>query len=93
MTSIYVLHPPPDITSETDSHVMMIDMSLWRRTATEMAPGLQKVITQARNLMDLWIRLHSELERAYENDPLNEDVIAGVYRYAVTFADSPEGPC
>jgi hypothetical protein len=58
-------------------------MSLWRHTALEMIPGLHTVIANAANIMDLWIRLDSELERAYGTEPRNEDIIGGIYRYAV----------
>jgi hypothetical protein len=80
---VYLTHPPHDSAIAADSHVMMVDMSLWRRTALEMAPGLLEVITRAANIIDLWIRLRSELERAYETEPRDEDAIAGIYRYAV----------
>jgi hypothetical protein len=58
-------------------------MSLWRRTALEMMPDLEQVITDAQSVMALWISLNRELERAYETEPVAESVVTGIYRYAV----------
>jgi hypothetical protein len=57
-------------------------MSQWRRQALQELPALKVVVERQPSVMSLWIELLGELTRAYEKAPLNEDLVARLYRYA-----------
>ncbi len=56
-------------------------MSLWRRTAIERLPSLQKEIAAADNPYGVWIELRDEMNRAYGREPVDDDLIAAIYGY------------
>lgn len=57
-------------------------MSLWRRTAIERFPHLQKAIAGADSAGWVWFELKQALEDAYRRTPLDEKFVADVYDYA-----------
>ena len=57
-------------------------MTTWQEKALALLPSLRETIIDAENPMALWIDLYIELERAYENDPPDDDLIANIFRYA-----------
>ena len=57
-------------------------MAAWQEKALELLPSMRETIVAAENPMALWIDLHIELERAYEADPPDEDLLANIFRYA-----------
>jgi hypothetical protein len=54
----------------------------WRAKAMECFPELTELIETESQLGDLWIELHYRLIRAYDEQPINEDLIGRIYDYA-----------
>jgi len=57
-------------------------LTKWQEKGLELLPSLRETIMAAENPMALWIDLHIELERAYEANQPDEDLIANIFRYA-----------
>jgi hypothetical protein len=57
-------------------------MTVWQEKGLELLPSLRETIVAAENPMALWIELYIELERAYEANQPDEDLIANIFRYA-----------
>jgi hypothetical protein len=54
----------------------------WRAKALEIFPDLQDLVEEESGPIDLWIELHYRLVRAYDQQPINEDLIGRIYDYA-----------
>jgi hypothetical protein len=62
---------------------------MWRKTALEMLPELESIISSADNPFRLWIDLMFALEEAYESSPQKENIISNAYRFARWCRDYP----
>jgi hypothetical protein len=67
-------------------------MARWRAAAIEHLPTLRHVVASADSPMALWIDLRLAFERAYEADPRDEALIAGVYAFADWCVQAPRRP-
>jgi hypothetical protein len=65
-------------------------MDFWREKAAEFLPEFIEQITSAESPMALWIEISFELEKAYEAETANEDLVSRIYRYAFWCLDQPQ---
>jgi len=63
----------------------------WLAKALECFPELEEEINRSQGgPLGLWGNLYDELEKAYEAQPINEDLIARIYGYAAWCFRQPE---
>jgi hypothetical protein len=66
-------------------------MEEWLLKAQKLFPELQSWIFEPQdNPMSLWIDLWYLLTRAYQEDPINEDLIGRIYGYAAWCFQQPD---
>jgi hypothetical protein len=65
-------------------------MENWRAKALEQFPELQDLIEEQSGIVALWIELYDALEAAYEEQPLNDELIGKVYDYAAWCVSQPQ---
>lgn len=65
-------------------------MAKWRAAAIERLPEFRQIITDADNLMALWIELEMAFERAYQGSR-DESLIARIYSFADWCGNAPRG--
>ena len=57
-------------------------MSEWREEALKYLPQYEALIEEAGTISYFWIELWFEFRDAYQQNPINEQIIAGVYDFA-----------
>ena len=65
-------------------------MEDWRAKAVEYFPELRELIEQESSPLSLWIELYHVLVDAYDEQPINEELIGKVYDYASWCFKQPE---
>lgn len=64
-------------------------MAKWRAAAIERLPEQRELIAHAENVMALWTELLQLLEKAYDVEPRQEALIAGIYAFADWCVQAP----
>ena len=67
-------------------------MENWRAKALKDFPALQDMIEEQSGVIALWIELYNLLETAYEQQPVNDKLIANIYDYAAWCINQPQDP-
>jgi hypothetical protein len=62
----------------------------WETKAMECFPDLLDVIDRNDSPLGLWIDLYIELIKAYEKQPINDDLIGRIYDYAAWCFAQPQ---
>ena len=65
-------------------------MENWRAKALERFPELQDLIEEQSGIITLWVELYNALEAAYDERPINEELIGKVYDYAAWCVNQPQ---
>ncbi len=68
-----------------------MDMPNWRETALEMLPELAEDIYEAETPYTAWFSLRLAFEKAYDDSPRDESLIARVYAYSDWCGRAPRG--
>src|SRR3984893_1821144 len=67
-------------------------MKNWRAKALEDFRTLQEMIEEQSGITALWFELYNLLEVAYEEQPVNDELIGKVYDYAAWCFNQPQDP-
>ena len=67
-------------------------MARWRAEALKRLPELRKSIDSANEIMVFWIEARIAFQRAYEQSPQDESLIARIYSFADWCANARRGP-